>query len=662
MTINGCIVSDLGDGRFRIFAEKGGGSVVFDKQSALMQADLQADKFLNFDITYEGDNSMCFAVDFIRSGEGSPLSLTVGLLPKIRTQISLPLTMLDGQRVFFKATPGKLKTTLSGKSIELSDVAAIALRMQTIAEPSSAIIENLCISDTEQEYLVPEVKLVDDMGQLATRDWQGKTKSIDEMVTYLRNELARASENTAVQSNELSEYGGWVKKQFKATGWFRTEQDGDRWWLVDPLGYAFVSAGIDCVAPDGSGRTENLESFYEWLPLEDKEKDKNGEFRDAWGGWAGRSMFSFAIANLIRAFGKDEWFASWSEITKMRLSEWGMNTIANWSDFDFIKWAKMPYVFPLNGFPTTQKKIFRDFPDVFSEEYKQNAQVFAKQLEPMKDDPYLIGYFLGNEPLWAFGNDLNIAEELLATDFESATKTALIEYLESRYSDITAFNDAWQSRFEGFEDLFSPIKNACSFSVAAKTDLSGFSKEMVREFIAVPSTALRQIDPHHMNLGIRYAWFSGEALLGGIEHFDVFSFNCYAGDPTESLKAFAKVIDLPFIIGEYHHGALDRGMLSTGIGGVATQQERGKAYRYYTERALAFGQCVGAHYFILNDQPLLGRLDGENYNIGFVDVCNRPYQEFIDGVKATTACMYDVSNGAKDAFAELPEYTPNIFF
>ena len=35
-------------------------------------------------------------------------------------------------------------------------------------------------------------------------------------------------------------FGGWRCKQFKASGFFRTEHDGKRWWLVTPEGNAFI--------------------------------------------------------------------------------------------------------------------------------------------------------------------------------------------------------------------------------------------------------------------------------------------------------------------------------------------------------------------------------------------------------------------------------------
>ena len=40
---------------------------------------------------------------------------------------------------------------------------------------------------------------------------------------------------------------------------------------------------------------------------------------------------------------------------------------------------------------------------------------------------------------------------------------------------------------------------------------------------------------------------------------------------------------------------------------------------------------IGTHWFQWLDQPATGRNDGENYNIGFVDVTDQPYAELVDG-------------------------------
>ena len=77
-----------------------------------------------------------------------------------------------------------------------------------------------------------------------------------------------------------------------------------------------------------------------------------------------------------------------------------------------------PYVLNIREFPSTRVLLYRDFPDVFSKEYRENAVAFASQLEAYREDEYLIGYFLSNEPHWAFG-DNNLAFEMFAVSAPS---------------------------------------------------------------------------------------------------------------------------------------------------------------------------------------------------------------------------------------------------
>lgn len=62
---------------------------------------------------------------------------------------------------------------------------------------------------------------------------------------------------------------------------------------------------------------------------------------------------------------------------------------------------------------------------------------------------------------------------------------------------------------------------------------------------------------------------------------------------------------------------------------ATTQAERGKACAEYMRIAFTNSACVGLHWFELNDQPLSGRFDGENMNVGLVNVCNVPYQDCV---------------------------------
>jgi agarase len=49
---------------------------------------------------------------------------------------------------------------------------------------------------------------------------------------------------------------------------------------------------------------------------------------------------------------------------------------------------------------------------------------------------------------------------------------------------------------------------------------------------------------------------------------------------------------------------------------------------------------VGVHWFQYIDEPLTGRFDGENYNIGFVDVTDTPYPELRDAARRVNNTIY----------------------
>jgi hypothetical protein len=104
-------------------------------------------------------------------------------------------------------------------------------------------------------------------------------------------------------------------------------------------------------------------------------------------------------------------------------------------------------------------------------------------------------------------------------------------------------------------------------------------------------------------------------------------------------------IDLPAIIGEFHFGALDRGMFHTGLRPTSSQQARADAYRNYVTGALKNPCLVGTHWFQYSDQATTGRGDGENYQIGLVDICDTPYAETIQAVRDVGSSMYQTRLG-----------------
>jgi len=596
-------------------------------KGTLFDTDISADNWLVMDMTIGSCFSAAVNWSFFED-TGKSINFRMGLLPNIKTRVAIPLKVLNGQSVFLPRTPGKLKTVTQGSPIDIDRLSRFSFSVPNAPSPLSLKIHNIFISDTEPEYPLEPIALVDELGQKCFSDWPGKTKDVDALIENAKAELSAV----LPPMEGRNRFGGYMGIEFEASGFFRVEHDGRRYWLVDPDGNAFISVGLDCVSIDGNANLNGIECLTSSLPP----KNEIGWTSD------GR-FFSWHKRNLYTAYGED-WFNIWADKTKRRLEHWGFNTIGAWSDYEYIDRAKQPYVYIFNNYPKTEKRIFRDFPDVFDPAYAESAIKWAEQIRPRKDDPYMIGFFMQNEPAFAFVNNINLGEMLMANPENFASKKVIIDKLSEKYDTIEKLNTAWGASFADFDSLHNAFKTE-GMSETARRDMLNFTYDLIHQYIKIPAEALRRVDSNHLNLGLRWAWLSSPALAAGSEYFDVYSFNCYSMDPSEAIENTLKIIKKPLIIGEFHFGALDRGMDATGLRGVTSQKQRGVAYRYYMHKAVSHPYCLGAHYFTLNDQAYLGRFDGENYQIGLVDVCDRPYDEFIDGIMQTNSEIYDIASG-----------------
>ena len=410
-------------------------------------------------------------------------------------------------------------------------------------------------------------------------------------------------------------------------------------------------------------RVDGLEKLADQLP-----EINDPSFEDVWKtaekpyGEENRlaKLFSYERANLQRAFGKD-WKNAWKDISIRLMKQFGMNTLGNWSDHEL--YGLMPYVTMLERFPETKHTIFRDFPDVLSPEYAEDAVACAASLKEKNMDPSMIGYFMRNEPGWAFVDGLVIADEVLRDPEETYCKRGLISFLKEKYVEINQLNEAWNSDFDDFIDLTHPIAQASKLSTQAECDLRAFSASLIEAYVSIPARECRKADPNHMNLGMRWAWISDPALVAGWKYFDVFSINCYAVDPTEAIRHVRELgVELPVMIGEFHFGALDAGNTATGLEGTLNQEEKGKAFQYYVERTAADPYGVGCHWFQFSDQAALGRFDGENYNIGLVDVTLKPHHCMLDAARKTGERLPGIMTGTICPTEEKPVTIPMIAY
>jgi hypothetical protein len=638
-------------------AERSGGGLLWE----FAPGSLVGVKWISFDMLHLAENQAGFRLE-LREGAGGPcFSITFAALPYAQARFRLPLTALELNAWGLSREGALLKRCCYGDRTDLRRIDRMRLFVERIAEePVEWEMTEPLLCDTEPERLdqplLPRGPLVDEMGQARLSDWAGKTRSVEEVNERLK-EQRKAADKQEWPSG-YSRWGGWKEKPFAASGFFRVERDAERWWFVDPDGYAYWSSAPDCVLPGAPAAIDGLETAMESSATLLREFPECLRTVERLLGQNCR-QFDFLRANLTRAFGEKEVDAAWGDAVVGLLRAMGFNGFGNWSDSETASRHRFPYALPLRGnFPRTPK-LFRDFPDVWHPVWPEEVEAYAQQLVPLRNDPALIGYFLMNEPTWGFAAQCP-AEGLLAHAPCGPGRDALAAFLRERHANHEALSRAW-----GMPVTFDAITSGEKFTrppKAALPDLHDFSSVMAQKFFGDLTTACRAVDPHHLNLGVRHYTLPNRWLEAAMGIFDVFSMNCYETRlPADALAALHERIGIPVMIGEWHFGALDAGLPMAGICRVANQEERGKAFRSYLEHAAAQPWCVGAHYFQMYDQPYIGRFDGENWNIGLMDITHRPHEAMTRAIRACHETLYAVAAGKRPPYSTEPAHCGRHF-
>jgi hypothetical protein len=615
-------------------------------------------RFVVAEMLVDEDNLTVFSITLQEGEKGRTFRFSFGALPQCSLRMRMDLSMVDQNRWMADREGAFLKPMAGGDRVDLSRVDRMTFTIQRKA-PGRV---RWCMTDP---YAMPTVvdrlrypvlpngPLLDQFGQSAQRRWSGKTRSEEQLKARILEQYANAPKQAWPE--EFSRWGGWKAVKFgEGSGFFRTHNDGKRWWLVDPDGYPFWSAGLDCVRVDTNARYDGIEAALSWLPDRKEYPDAYPRDQESPG-----KVVNYLAANMIRSFGRDGWRDKWSQTALAEMKRLRFNTVGNWSEWNYPSKAAFPYVRPLNFRAQRSGMIYRDFPDVYHAGFAQDAADLASQLTTTAGDPAFIGYFLMNEPTWGFSSEVPAAGMLYSTE-TCATRQEFARYLKSKYESDAALAAVWNVA-ASFDKVASG-KWKGALPGEALPDLREFSSRMVERYFQTLSAACRKVDSKHLNLGMRWAGLPPEWAVKGMKFFDVFSLNCYQDKlPLERAKTIHDMLKMPVMVGEWHFGALDVGLPASGIGHLKNQQERAKAYRVYLEDAAADPYCVGAHWFTMYDESAIGRYDGENYNIGFLDVCNRPYDEIGRAAVASHERMYEVAAGKVEAFTVKLDYLPKLF-
>lgn len=544
--------------------------------------------------------------------------------------VAMPLASATGMRGSPPVAPGALEFRPSAQPLELSHIVAFQLFLPRPKADATLLLHSV------ELHRGSLTGFVDRFGQYNGAEWPGKLANEAEWPAL------RAAEEADLAGRpsplDRNAYGGWsAGPQLRATGRFRVEKVDGRWWLVDPEGRLFWAAGVTGVRPFAGGPIKGRESYFTWLPADD---DALAKYYQRQSGY-----IDFHAINIERKYGAEP-YESWQETAHRRLRSWGFTTIANWSDARLFDDRRTAYVVPVSySCPTIETGYHRPFPDVFNEAFSRAVDA-AMAKASRGDDPWCIGYFVDNELGWGpwGGARAPLSTAILALPGDQAVKQRLVGWLRERHASLEALNEALGTKLTSWDELAAPIKLPDPVRAAA---LSGFETLLAERYFTICREAVRKHAPGALYLGCRFAARSPEAVAVAGRLCDVVSFNFYNRSPLERSADVAVAGDAPVMIGEFHFGALDRGMFHTGLVATGSQTERAEAFGRYMTDALGAPWCVGAHWFQYVDQQLTGRFDGENYNIGFVTGTDTPYPEMVAAAREVLYRLYPTRAGAE---------------
>jgi hypothetical protein len=455
----------------------------------------------------------------------------------------------------------------------------------------------------ERSDLHAMAPVLDRYGQHRQADWPEKVTSDEQLRADIDLEARRLAQMPP--SPDYDAYGGYTRAPRKEppTGFFRVLRRDGFWWLITPDGnpcfYLGVSAG-----PATTWETtpvSDREFLFEWLP--DREEDP---WRAGWssGHWGvpGTDYFCFHTCNLIRKYGPD-----WQERAlaqhEKRLKAFGFGGGGKWGGVDGL--VRVPVI----GRGATPNLV--EHPDMFDPQVCETFRAeIEKQVAPDRDDPFILGWSLGNE----YGEIIKRSEieAILKLGPEVPAKWTLTYHvLVARYGGaVEKAAAAWKVEAQTVEDLYAAQLQW------PPEDLEVARQLYAKRYYEFIYRTVKAIDPNHLYLGFWIVpswWENEEDWRLAAPYCDVIGYDRYARDyPGELLGRLQRETGKPTLCGEFSMPAWYGG--TRGFGRYPTWAETdansGDLYQGWVRGAAADPYCVGLIWFFYRDQPVTGRGPG----------------------------------------------------
>ena len=409
---------------------------------------------------------------------------------------------------------------------------------------------------------------------------------------------------------EYDEYGGLVDNSLRrdATGSFYTQKIGDRWWLIDPLGYPCYMRGLSSVtmqySPNSKQKPAALAKYgneEKWaIAVTRRLKDDLG-FNLTTGG---STELLEVESSLYRQIGIGGFAGLYG-------SQIGVNASVGGSTV-FSENNTMPVFDP--NFVT------------FSDE---RAKL---QGEKYQGDKTILGFTTDNElPM----------QKTMLSDYLSVDPLKVIDGV---YVNAYSYACAW-----------TWLINMTGKDQPESSDVTDELKELFRGFVwdryfFVVCNAVRKYDDEHMIIGTRFLTQVNKAewvLRFAALYLDAITINWYGSwEPeAETLWNMCTYGDLPIIITEFYAKAKENednlAHTDTSAGWlVQTQNDRGYFYQNFTLRLLECKNVIGWYWFQYLDCDPTGTQSDKSSLDSNKGIMSNTHNEYTD----LTSKMAEINN------------------
>jgi len=275
--------------------------------------------------------------------------------------------------------------------------------------------------------------------------------------------------------------------------------------------------------------------------------------------------------------------------------------------------------------------------------------------------PYLIGYFSDNEVGWW---NSPLFEWYLKSGWENHTKHLLWQMIYDEYGgnwDKLLADWVPQRGADNFESLKkagASLKLRVGGNGIHLVDL--FMSTCAKHYYELMFKAIRSAHPDALVLGDRLPlYYNQDAILAMGDNVDVISTNYNVVVPDGWVAPYyfdglRKLSRKPVLVSEFFFAAyenrsgnlnqtMDNAYAKPGhLMTVDTQVQRTWGAGNALLNFARFPNVIGTHWFQYCDEPLGGREDGEDYNMGLIDTANRPYEELTESFRRLNATLETV--------------------